>query len=481
MNDISSEQLLDIGIALSREKDGDKLFEIILKAAMDVTCCDGGTLYRKVDNTLMFSLMITLSNGTKKGGAYGEISLPPVQITRKNVCSCAVLDKMLINVADVYKSEKYDFAGPRSYDKMTGYKTTSMLVVPMEDDTGEIIGVLQLINAEDSDNNVIPFDKSCERVILSLASQAAICLTNMNYSAEVRGMFDSFVRVMSTAIDARTPYNANHTRNMVRYGAKFFDWIQNEHSENAVPLEERLQFLMSAWLHDVGKLTIPLAVMDKESRLGAEIKTFKDRIRVIGLLQRLDYANNKIDNVQYEALQQELANALELVEKANEAGFLQDEVVEALAKLVTKTFIDENGNVCPWLTNEEYEALSVRKGTLTAAERHTMESHVEMTAKMLGEIHFPKYYENVPEWASHHHELLDGSGYPEHLTAKQLPMQVRFLTVLDIFDALTARDRPYKKGMPPSKAFNILHSMASDGKLDENIISYFEKSNAWEE
>ncbi|MEG1971660.1 MAG: GAF domain-containing protein, partial [Oscillospiraceae bacterium] len=266
MNTVSMQKLLDIGIALSAEKDSSSLFELILTSAMDITNCDGGTLYCTNGNFLDFKIMLTKSKNIKKGGKYGEITLPPVQISPNNVCSNAALNRKLINIGDVYQSDIYDFTGPKNYDKLTNYKTTSMLVVPMEDDRGGCIGVLQLINAMDEEGNIIPFEKSCEAVVLSLASQTAICTSNMNYAIEVRELLDSLVRVMSTAIDARTPYNANHTRNMVKYAEKFVNWLNGTDNQWKFNPQEYRQFIMSVWLHDAGKITVPLEVMDKETR-----------------------------------------------------------------------------------------------------------------------------------------------------------------------------------------------------------------------
>ncbi|MEF9866037.1 MAG: HD domain-containing phosphohydrolase [Oscillospiraceae bacterium] len=472
--------LLDIGIALSREKDKDKLFELILISAMDLTNCDGGTLYRNTGSALAFKLMFTRSNGTAKGGRFGEITLPPVPLTHFNVCSCAALDSKLINVANVYESELYDFSGPRNYDAITGYKTESMLVVPMEDDCGKCIGVLQLINAMDANGNTVPFAPEYERIILSLASQTAICQTNVNYADEVREMLNSFVRVMSTAIDARTPYNANHTRNMVIYGQRFLDWLKESNQKWQFTQDDRQQFIMSIWLHDVGKLTIPLSVMDKESRLGPAIERVMARLRTISLLDEIEFLKGNISKEEYERKTTACEEAKMLIADANKAGYLPDASLNKITELAKNKYKDENGEEHTWLTDDELTAMLVQKGTLTGAEREIMESHVVMTRKMLDEIHFPKNYLKVAKWAVLHHELVNGTGYPNHLNGQEIPKEVRLLTILDIFDALTARDRPYKPPMPVEKALVILDSMVDEGKLDGEIVALFKESHAWE-
>lgn len=472
-------KLLDIGIALSKEKDYDKLLEIILREAMDITSCDAGTIYTLSGEALHFKIMITKSMDLYKGGKDTE-ALPPVPLSRKNVCACCAMDKALVNIADVYDSDKFDFSGPRNYDALTGYKTTSMLVIPMEDDYGDVIGVLQLINALNGDGRTIPFARDYEQVILSLASQAAICLTNVNYAREIITLLNSFVGVMSTAIDARTPYNANHTRNMARYGEAFIDWLNESGNAWQFSDAEKRQILMSVWLHDVGKLVIPLEVMDKDSRLGARLENVMHRLEVMELLAKLDRLGGSAGQAEAEGRLAEVAAARELIEKANKAGFLPEETLEQIKALGAKTYTDAEGRQQPWLTEDELTALSVQKGTLTAAERETMESHVVMTEKMLGEMQFSRDYKKAPEWAAAHHEFLNGRGYPRHIQGEEISREVRLITILDVFDALTARDRPYKPPMSTEKAFGILDAMVGDGQIDGEILALFKESGAWQ-
>lgn len=481
MKKIKLEQLLDVAIAVSKEKNRDKLLELILITAMDITNCDGGTLYIKNGDALDFKLMITKSNGTLKGCSYGTIDLPPVPITRQNVCACAVIDGTLINVEDVYLSSKYDFSGPQKYDSLTGYKTTSMLVIPMENDKDQIIGVLQLINALDENNIIVPFPTECEEIILAFASQTAISLTNMNYAQEVKDLLNSLVGVLSTAIDARTPYNATHTRDMVRYGTNFITWLNLTQQEWTFTENQTRQFILCVWLHDVGKLTTPLEIMDKESRLGRKLCTVLDRFQIIALLGKISLLEGNLTQDDYEKLSRDLAQATVLVTLANNASYLQDAVLNEVALLGDHTYIDDTGEESPWLTEEEIDFLCVRKGTLTPTERAIMENHVVMTSRMLAEVSFSSEYKEVVTWAGQHHEFLDGTGYPLGLTAKDLPRETRLLTILDIFDALTARDRPYKPAMPIKKALGVLNAMAKDGKLDAQILALFEQSCAWED
>jgi HD-GYP domain-containing protein (c-di-GMP phosphodiesterase class II) len=476
--------LLGVGIALSKEKDDDLLFETVLTAAMDITHCDGGTLYIKTDEALAFRTMITRSLGIRRNGKNEPIALPPVPLTPVNVCARAALDGSLIHVPDVYKSDKYDFSGPREYDALTGYRTVSMLVAPMENDYGDVIGVLQLINALDDGGKIGPFDAGYEPVILSLASQAAICLTNKNYAAEIERLLDSFVEVMSAAIDARSPYNANHTRNMVRYAERFIEWLNGRGGDWTFGPAERRQFIMSVWLHDIGKLVIPLEIMDKPSRLGDKLISVEHRFEVLGLQSRVAFLEGKIGEDEFRKRKLTLEEGLALIRQADKAGVLPDETIERIRMLAGAGWTepgDDNGGAVsrPLLTPEELLCLSVRKGTLTDAERRLMESHVSMTGNMLSRMAFSRNYSRVPEWAASHHELLNGGGYPHRLAGQAIPREVRLLTIIDVFDALTARDRPYKPALPVAKALDILDDMARDGQLDGEILALFKACMPW--
>lgn len=472
--------ILDLSIALSAERNREALLFRILDAAMDLTQCDGGTLYLLENDSLHFCRMVTRSFGIRQGGAEVPITLPPVPLKPTHICARAVLDEALINVADVRSDDRFDFSGAAHYDAMTGYTTRSMLVVPLTNDRGKIIGVLQLINALTDQGEITAFPVEEEFLVSALASQAAISLTNMQYAERVRNLLDSLVRALSTAIDERTPYNANHSRNMARYADAFLDWLETTGNVWHFDAEQRRELLLSVWLHDVGKLTIPLEVMDKESRLGPAIRDVHQRFSNMELLSRIALLEGRISTEDAEKFETERKEALALIEKVNTAGFLSDDTLAAIHALAKRTYTDLTGAELPWITEEERICLSVRKGTLTAEEREIMESHVALTARILNQVSFPEEYARVPQWASAHHEFLNGKGYPAHMTAEKLPREVRLITILDIFDALTATDRPYKKAMPVEKALSILHSMVEEGALDGEILALFEESRAWE-
>lgn len=481
---MTSEQMqkfLSVSLALSAERDRERLLSTILDTAIELTNCDAGTLYLKEDDGLHFCRMVTRSQNIRQGGHDAPITLPPVPLEPAYVCSWSALNNQSINVSNVRTDSRFDFSGSLRYDAMTGYHTQTMLVVPLTNDKGTLIGVLQLINAQDAAGVTIPFDPSIELLIRAVASQAAISVTNMQYAEQITALLDSLVSALSTAIDERTPYNANHTRNMVRYGTAFLDWLDETDSPLRFDADKRREFLLSVWLHDVGKLVVPLEVMDKESRLSSQLPEIRSRFRTMALLDRIAVLEGRMTEDGRAEQEKLRTEALALIEKVNRAGFLPDGDLAEIDAVAARTYTDETGTVCPWLTEEEHTRLSVRKGTLTAAERTVMESHVVVTARILAHVSFPKEYGHVPEWAASHHELLNGRGYPDHRTADDIPWEVRLLTILDVFDALTARDRPYKPPMPLEKALGILHSMVQEGSMDGEILTLFEQSKAWEE
>lgn len=480
MTSVDMERFLTLCLDLTAERDREALLSSILDAAMDISNCDAGTLYLVEDDGLHFCRMVTRSMNIRQGGHDAPISLPPVPLDPKYVCSWAILNNQAINVADVRSDDRFDFTGSLRYDSMTGYRTKSMLVVPMGDDKGRLIGVTQLINALDETGESAPFSPDIELMVQAITSQAAITATNMLYNEQINGLLDSLVRTLSTAIDERSHYNANHTRNMVRCGEAFLDWMDRVNHPWKFDADKRRAFLMSVWLHDVGKLAVPLEVMDKRTRLGPLIEPIQERFRMIGLLDKIAALERKISPEELERRNRERMDRLALVNRMDGASFLTDADLSALDALANLTFTDEYGEAQRWITGEEYRCLTIRKGTLTPEERAVMQSHAVVTARILSHVSFPRMFAQVPQWAAAHHELLNGGGYPNHLTEKDIPKEVRLLTILDIFDALTAKDRPYKPAISLNKTFGILHDMARNHEIDGEILSWFEESGAWE-
>jgi len=300
---------------------------------------------------------------------------------------------------------------------------------------------------------------------------------NAELNTRLEGVLERFVQVMIGAIEERTPYNGHHTRSMVKYAEKYFDWmIKQGRSEKE---NIRTPFVSSVWLHDVGKLVIPRSVMDKATRLGDHEKDVMHRLEVAILYERLKGAQGEMSAEEAEAAVAKLEQARDLITQANRVGFLNDELFAKLEELKDMKCYTAEGELIPLLDEYEADAITVRKGTLTAEERKIIESHVVHTGEMLEEMDFSDKYAPVSGWGKMHHELLDGSGYPNHLKGDEIPWEVRLLTILDIYDSLTADDRPYKPAVPPEKAFDILRSMVNEGKIDGEILEDFYQSGAW--
>ncbi len=473
--------ILNVGIQLTVEKDDNKLLNTIVEKGMQITNCDASTLYLYEDDVLRFRIMRTISQNVYRGIDGEEITdIPPVPFKEENVCAYTAIHRKVVNIADVYDSDEFDFSGPKRYDAMTGFRTQSMLVIPVENNTGELIGVLQMMNAQDKDGNVIPFDSQYEIVVRSLASLAAIELTNIQYVEEIKEQLHSFVEAMATAIDERTPYNGSHTRKVAEYATLLAKKINEKYQAGEIDEdfnEERLERLqLAALLHDIGKMIIPRSVMNRATRLDGDMAALEDRIALLKCYYEIDFLKQKIAEDEYNEKETLLDDVIKFVHRIDNVGFLQQEDFDRVQEIATMYYEKEDGEKVFYITEPERVCLSVRKGTLTDEDRKIMESHVTMTAKILSKVHFNKNYTDVPRWAAEHHEYLDGSGYPNHIRGEQLDMETRILAIADIYDALTASDRPYKPPMPKTKACAILHSMAEEGKLEERFVCWLEEA-----
>ena len=473
-------EVLETNLALSREKNKTALLDIILSKSMQLSRCDAGTLYVLRDGALHFKIMKTISQGIDRGGDGEEIDLPPVALASGNVCGWAVLNAATANVADVYADDTaFDFSGPRKYDAMTGYHTQSVLAVPLIDDEGQALGVMQLINAQDEAGAICAFSPQQVRLIQVQAAQAAITLRQMSYIEEIHGQMWSFTRAMATAIDQRTPYNGSHTRKVAEYAeliaCKLNEACADPGSGDYFDEERLDQLAMAAWLHDIGKMVIPTAVMDKPTRLGANEERVRTRIRRMRDANRIAYLEGRIGEAEYASANAALDEAQSLVDEVNAAGFCPPEQAERI-RAVGKTAFVLDGSPCNVFADEEIEQLCVMKGTLTERERAVMQSHVAMTERILKEVRFNDAFAQAPLFAAQHHELLDGSGYPRGLGADDLPLETRILTVADICDALLADDRPYKRALPRERAFGILCDMASEGKLERRLVDLLKEA-----
>lgn len=472
-------KILNIGINLSTGRDRNEILASILESGMEVTNCDASTLYLYENDKLTFKIMKTLSMGISRGVGGEAIDMPPVAMKEENVCAYTAIHREIVNIPDVYDSDRFDFSGPKQYDSLTGYHTKSQLVIPLENNENELIGVLQLINAMDKEGNVIPFDKQFDIIIRSLGSMAAIELTNLTYMEELKAQLYSFVEALTTVLDERSPYNASHTRNVAKYSQILADYISELHQkgqcEEFFDQNRKEKLLLAALLHDIGKIVVPLGVMDKATRLGDDLGKVEERFELLESLYEVDMLRGRISEEECRAQIADLQDDLAFIHKIDAVGYLDNESYERVSRISLKKHIKENGKVTKYITDKEKNCLSIRQGTLTIDEREVMKNHVVVTEKILSKVRFNKNFAIVPKWAASHHEFLNGTGYPKHLTAKELDLETRILTVADIYDALTAI-RPYKNAIPDNKSITMLRNMAEEGKVDGQIVEWLSEA-----
>ena len=301
-------------------------------------------------------------------------------------------------------------------------------------------------------------------------------IANYRYQEEIKEQMWSFTEAMATAIDERTPYNASHTRNVAKYSGMIADYINVLHDKGEekeyFDKHRREQLVMGALLHDIGKMAIPIEVMNKETRLGGREVEIQKRLEMFKLEAKVSLLEKKTDEVCYNELVSKADEAIEIMNKVNGMGFVDEDTRAVLAKVLDYEYKDSEENIHPFFMDDEKECLRIVKGTLTAEERKIMESHVEITGRILDKVHFNKYFADSPILAVKHHECLNGKGYPKGLTAEDLNTDARIIAVADICDALLADDRPYKRPVPREKAFDIMRGMAKDGNIDGKLVEY---------
>ncbi len=502
------DELTEIGLALSAEKNINKLLEIILEYARDLSHADAGTLYILDEDKkhLRFEIMQNDTMETRMGGTSGvEISLPKVPLyingkpNHSNVSSYTALTGEIVNIPDVYEAKGFDFTGPKEYDEATGYLSKSMLVIPMKNHENDIIGVLQLLNSQIPEvGEVVEFSSDYVNIVASLASQAAVALTQTQLMQNLENLFYAFIKSIATAIDEKSPYTGGHINRVVDLAMMMAEEINKTDEgplKDVVFSKDELEELrLAAWMHDVGKITTPENVVDKSTKLQTifdRIKLVETRYQAIKKSIENDYLKRKIELLQsgkddeskIKTMDKELADKIGALDEEfnfikecnNSVEFMSDDKIDRIRDIGNKRFVFADGEH-PYLTEEEIENLCIRKGSLTGKERKIIENHASMTIKMLKELPFPAKLSRVPEFAGGHHEKLDGSGYPQGLTEQELPLQSRIMVIADIFEALTARDRPYKKPMKLSQAIKILGFLKKDKHIDADIHDLFLES-----
>ena len=490
-------KMSDIGRALSGVHDLNALLEMIVDQARSFTNADAGTLYIVEDNTLRFQIVQNDSLKICMGGKTGEtIPFPPVELKESNVSAFVALKGKSVNIPDVYDTDLFDFTGPKKFDQSTGYRSKSMLVVPMKNHDNDVIGVLQLLNATNPVNNeVIAFSQDYENLSESLASQAAVSITNAKLISNMTELFEAFVKVMATAIDEKSPVTGGHIRRVADLTLTMAEVIHN-HDEGAFKdrkfsPDQMYELRIAAYMHDIGKVTSPVEIVEKAKKL----QTIFDRIHYIRL--RMDYIIQKVKlegqqkkiellerkadlaeikkvELKSEKQIQEMEDIRLFINKCNEPGeFLEDETLDKLKEISLRTYLDNEGQQQPFITEDELLNLSIRRGSITDAERKKMQDHAAVTLKMLKQIPFTKKLKNIPSFAGAHHEFINGKGYPLGLKGDEIPFEGKLMAVTDIAEALTASDRPYKKAMPLETVYRILRSMAKNGELDNDMVELF--------
>jgi HD-GYP domain-containing protein (c-di-GMP phosphodiesterase class II) len=484
------DKITEMVLAFNSETRYEKLLNIILTKMMELTCSDAGTLYIVEDGALHFRI---LKNNTLNifQNEEDEIDLPPVPLNEEtrhvNVCANAAMNNEIVIIDDVYTSNMFNFSGPKNYDKITGYLTRSMLALPLStcrDGKQEVLGVMQLLNATDPETGKSSKynDIFNPPVLPALANIAANTLANLVHLGEIRMLFRSFAETMARTIDERSSYSSNHTINMARLCEKFAKYLSTRFPEgNLFFNEKRLEELtMSAILHDIGKIVTPVSIMDKSDRLGEKLTAVRYRFEIKKLQTENDMFKGVITKSEFMSQLKVIEDAKQLVETVVAPSALTEQQIVAVQNLSKLTYRNAEGKSVPLFDPEDIDALSVRYGTLTKDERQIMQEHATVTGRILDSAAFSKYYANVYKWAQSHHELLDGTGYPAGIKGESVPIEVCILTIMDIFEALTANDRPYRKAIPPEEAIETLQEMAKSGKLHSEMVELFRESRVWE-
>ncbi|MEE8545454.1 MAG: HD domain-containing phosphohydrolase [Alphaproteobacteria bacterium] len=502
-------RLVKVGIALSAERDHERLVEQILLEAKSICNADGGTLYLREDDheRLRFAIMRSDSLDVALGGTTGnEIPYPPLELYEeasgrpnlRNVATYVAHGGFTVNIRDAYEAENFDFSGTQAFDERMGYRSTSFLTVPLKNHEDKVTGVLQLINATDPESGeVVPFPPELQPVIEALASQAAVAIDNQDLLDGQRILLESFIRLIATAIDMKSPYTGAHCQRvpviseMLAKAAcaasegPFMDFDLDE--------EAFYELYIAAWLHDCGKVTTPEYVVDKATKL----ETIYDRIETIRT--RFELVKRETEVAYLEALAEDGADGAKLKEAfearlaqldddrgfiahANIGGeFMDKEHIDRVHKISKIRYRDWDGEEKNFLSDDEVHNLCIPKGTLTPEERKVINHHIEATIEMLEKLPFPKHLSRVPEFAGGHHERMDGKGYPKGLTRDEMSIPARIMAIADVFEALTASDRPYKDAKTLSETIRIMSYMKRDGHIDPDLFDLFVESGIYKD
>ena len=505
-------ELNKIGAALSAERDIQRLLGMILDKSMSITAADAGSLYlvvpAKESAGQSEALKFVLAKNNSVQVSFQELVMP---LDQTSIAGYVAVNGAAVKVADAYElPAETPYRISKSFDVKSGYRTKSMLVVPMRDHQGEIIGVIQLINKKKDpsaklqpgalvETLVVSFDDLDLDLVNSLASQAAVALVNTRLIDNIRTLFESFVGASVTAIESRDPTTSGHSGRVAELTVGLAQRVDQASSGVFAPVRfnrDQIQELKYAsLLHDFGKVGVREKVLVKAKKLYfGEMLALKQRFGVIKRTVEAEYLRRKVQMLETGASNDEIAaldaahmkrqadidRSLELISRSNEPTVLEAETANALLELPSQSYEDVDGVARPYITANELEALSIRRGSLSDQERTEIESHVTHTFRFLSQIPWTGEFARVPDIAFAHHEKLDGTGYPRKLRGAEIPLQSRMMTIADIFDALVAWDRPYKKAVPVEKALAILNDEAKHGKLDSELLKVFIEAQVYE-
>lgn len=482
-----------IGTALSYETNLTSLLDMILTEARRLTSADGGTLYILNDesNELDFTVVQNRSLDIHMGGEAGSIDWQPLPLyidgTKPNLhmvaATCALEDK-IINIPDVYDTKDYNFEGTKQFDKTTGYRSCSMLVIPLKNHEHKIIGVLQLINKIKNDK-VVAFSKDDEEITHSLSSQAAVSITNTNLIEDLENLLESFLKSIIYALRCKSSYTANHIHKMVALSkmiAKAVNRDETVYKDKNFTEDELKQINFASLMHDVGKLATPDYILDKSTKLDGlydKIEVVKTRAWAIKKEFEIALLKKEITKAKYTENIEKIDKNLATLSNSNKgAEFVPDETIKQIVD-IANTPLNCNGKDFYLITEDEKKLLIVQKGTITEEERDIINEHAVISLEILNKLPFPKKYKNIPSIAGEHHEKINGKGYPQGLKGDEISFEARILAIADIFEALTASDRPYKKANSLSIAMKILFYMAQDDELDRGLVKFFYESGLY--
>jgi HD-GYP domain-containing protein (c-di-GMP phosphodiesterase class II) len=504
------EELNRIGIALSETRDVGQLLEMILKKAREITSADAGSLYLLERGEGEARLRFKLTQNDSVEFPFTEFTLP---LTDQSIAGYCARQGEVVELPDAYRAPKgMPFHFNKSFDEEAGYRTRSLLALPMKNGKGEVLGVLQLLNCKRSwkarladaksvQKNVHAFPEHAVRLGLSLASQAAVAYENSRLYRDIENLFDGFVNAAVKAIEQRDPTTSGHSQRVCEMTVALAEAVDREgrgpYADLRFSREQMKELRYAALLHDFGKVGVREEVLIKAKKLyplqfarlmdrfdyirrDIEASSAEQKVEALLKLSKKEAAERiKVLDAEAASLVAELERCAEFVAKANEPTIMPSGDFGLMGEMAQKSYRDPRGAGRPYLTADEVQMLSIPRGSLAPDERRQIESHVVHSFQFLAQIPWTQEYKQIPEIARAHHEKLNGKGYPYGLNSAEIPVQAKMMTICDIFDALSATDRPYKRAVPTDRALDILKLCVRDEEVDAELFRLFVESQVY--